>query len=158
VISALAENGDLATHLNDKSVASAAGKIGGRFKVVRTELEATTMPLRDFVCQQLEEHLAVWGISFSFPPQEEILSHKRAFEEMMSAFHQVYPDYGLLIVVDELLDYLRTRDDHQIILDLNFLRVLARSARTSASASSPASRKRSLTRRDFSSLRTRFAE
>ena len=124
VISALAENGDLATHLNDKSVASAAGKIGGRFKVVRTELEATTMPLRDFVCQQLEEHLATWGISFSFPPQEEILSHKRAFEEMMSAFHQVYPDYGLLIVVDELLDYLRTRDDHQIILDLNFLRVL----------------------------------
>jgi hypothetical protein len=60
--------------LNDKSVASAAGKIGGRFKVVRTELEATTMPLRDFVCQQIEEHLAVWGISFSFPPQEEILS------------------------------------------------------------------------------------
>jgi len=35
VISALAENGDLATHLNDKSVANAAGKISGRFKVVR---------------------------------------------------------------------------------------------------------------------------
>jgi ABC-type lipoprotein export system ATPase subunit len=37
VISALAENGDLATHLNDKSVASAADTISGRFKVVRTE-------------------------------------------------------------------------------------------------------------------------
>ena len=124
VISALAENGDLAAGLNDKNVAVAAGKICGRFKVVRTELEATTMPLRDFVCQQLEEHLATWGISFSFPPQEQLLSHKRAFEEMMSAFHQKYPDHGLLVVVDELLDYLRTRDDHQIILDLNFLRVL----------------------------------
>ncbi len=108
VISALAENGDLAASLNDKNVAVAAGKICGRFKVVRTELEATTMPLRDFVCQQLEEHLATWGISFSFPPQEQLLSHKRAFEEMMSAFHQKYPDHGLLVVVDELLDYLRT--------------------------------------------------
>ncbi|EFQ22545.1 conserved hypothetical protein [Aminomonas paucivorans DSM 12260] len=124
VISALAENGDLVAHLNDKSVASAVSGISGRFKVIRAELEATTMPLRDFVCQQLEEHLATWGISFSFPPQEQLLSHKRAFEEMMSAFHQEYPDYGLLVVVDELLDYLRTRDDHQIILDLNFLRIL----------------------------------
>ena len=43
---------------------------------------------------------------------------------MMTAFYQKYPDHGLLLVVDELLDYLRTRDDHQIILDLNFLRVL----------------------------------
>jgi len=124
VISALAENGDLAASLNDKNVAAAAGKISGRFKVVRTELEATTMPLRDFICQQLEEHLATWGISFLFPPQEQILSHKRTFEEMMSTFHQKHPDHGLLVVVDELLDYLRTRDDHQIILDLNFLRVL----------------------------------
>ncbi|MDZ4164481.1 MAG: DUF6079 family protein [Smithellaceae bacterium] len=124
VISALAENGDLAAHLNDKSLAIAARRISGRFKVIRTELEATTMPLRDFVCQQLEEHLAAWGISFSFPPQDELLSHKHAFEEMMTAFHQKYPDHGLLLVVDELLDYLRTRDDHQIILDLNFLRVL----------------------------------
>src|SRR3989339_1699350 len=43
VISALAENDELATHLNDKSVALAAGKISGRFKVVRTEIGATTM-------------------------------------------------------------------------------------------------------------------
>jgi Family of unknown function (DUF6079) len=124
VISALAENGDLVGYVNKKSVAEAANRIGGRFKVIRTELEATTMPLRDFICQQLEEHLATWGISFSFPPQDKLLSHKHAFEEMMSEFHKEYPDHGLLIVVDELLDYLRTRDDHQIILDLNFLRVL----------------------------------
>ena len=36
VISALAENGDLLNYLNAKSVANAASKIGGRFKVVRT--------------------------------------------------------------------------------------------------------------------------
>ena len=124
VISGLAENPELASSLSNAEVADAASRITGKFKVVRTELEATTMPLRDFVCQQLEEHLAAWGISFSFPPQDELLSHKRAFEEMMVAFHAEYPDHGILFIVDELLDYLRSRDDHQIILDLNFLRVL----------------------------------
>ncbi|MCD6136834.1 ATP-binding protein, partial [Candidatus Bipolaricaulota bacterium] len=124
VISGLAENSELASSLSNSEVADAAARITGKFKVVRTELEATTMPLRDFICQQLEEYLTAWGISFSFPPQDELLSHKRAFEEMMAAFHVEFPDHGILFIVDELLDYLRSRDDHQIILDLNFLRVL----------------------------------
>jgi len=122
VISALAENGDLATHLNDKSVVSAAGKISGRFKVVRTEIGATTMSLRDILVAELEEHLAAMNVSFSFPPADKVPNNKRAFEEMMAAFHQEYPDHGLLLVVDELLDYLRTRKDQELILDLNFLR------------------------------------
>ena len=122
VISALAENSDLATYLNDKSVASAAAKISGRFKVVRTEIGATTMSLRDILVAELEEHLAAIGVSYSFPPADRISNNKRAFEEMMAAFHQEYPDHGLLLAVDELLDYLRTRKDQELILDLNFLR------------------------------------
>jgi hypothetical protein len=122
VISALAENGDLAMYLNDKSVASAAGKIGGRFKVVRTEIGATTMSLRDILVAELEEHLAAMGVSYSFPPADKVSNNKRSFEEMMTAFHQEHPDQGLLLVVDELLDYLRTRKDQELILDLNFLR------------------------------------
>ncbi len=122
VISALAENGDLARHLNDKSVSGAAGKISGRFKVVRTEIGATTMSLRDILVAELEEHLAAMGVSYSFPPSDKVSNNKRSFEEMMTAFHQVHPDHGLLLVVDELLDYLRTRKDQELILDLNFLR------------------------------------
>ena len=122
VISALAENGDLATHLNDKSVANAARKISGRFKVVRTEIGATTMSLRDILVAELEEHLAAMGVSYSFPPADKVSNNKRSFEEMMTAFHQEHPDHGLLLVVDELLDYLRTRKDQELILDLNFLR------------------------------------
>jgi hypothetical protein len=122
VISALAENGDLAMHLNDKSVASAAGKISGRFKVVRTEIGTTTMSLRDILVAALEESLAAMDVSYSFPPMDKVSNSKRSFEEMMTAFHQAYPDHGLLLVVDELLDYLHTRKDQELILDLNFLR------------------------------------
>ena len=103
-------------------MASAAGKIGGRFKVVRTEIGATTMSLRDILVAELEEHLAAIGVSYSFPPADKVPNNKRAFEEMMAAFYQEYPDHGLLLVVDELLDYLRSRKDQELILDLNFLR------------------------------------
>jgi len=122
VISAVAENGELSSHLNDRSVANAMGKIGGCFKVVRTEIGATTMSLRDILVAELEEHLTAMGVSYSFPSADNVPNNKRAFEEMMAAFHQEYPDHGLLLVVDELLDYLRSRKDQELILDLNFLR------------------------------------
>ncbi len=122
VISALAENSNLANLVNDKEVASAASQIGGKFKVIRTEIGSTTMSLRDILVGELEENLADMGVSYSFPSADKVPNNKRAFEEMMSAFHQTYPDQGLLLAVDELLDYLRTRKDHEIILDLNFLR------------------------------------
>ena len=122
VISSLAENAELSTLLNDSNVAAASKKIGGRFKVVRTEIGATTMSLRDILVSELEEHLASLGVSFAFPASDQVVSNKSAFEEMMSEFHQEYPEHGLLLVVDELLDYLRTRKDQELILDLNFLR------------------------------------
>ena len=121
VISAIAERAELLESVSP-GVADATQQIAGRFKVARTELGATTMDFREFVCSQLEEALAGWGIDYRFPPRDTIPNHKRAFEEMMSAFHERYPDQGLLLVVDELLDYLKSRRDQELVLDLNFLR------------------------------------
>ena len=122
VISAVAEHADLVQVLRHTDVAKAAGRVAGTFKVVRVEIGATTMSLRDLLCQELEEHLAQLGVSFAFPSAGEVRSHKPLFEQMMAAFQQRWPDHGLLLVVDELLDYLRTRTDHALILDLGFLR------------------------------------
>lgn len=122
VISAVAENGNLANFLNNENVASAARKISGRFKVIRTEIGAVTMSLRDILVSEIQEHLAAMGVSYAFPSADKVISNKRSFEEMMAAFHQKYPDLGLLLVVDELLDYLRTRKDQELMLDLGFLR------------------------------------
>ena len=41
---------------------------------------------------------------------------------MMSILMKKYPDKGLLLVVDELLDYLRGRKEQELTLDLGFLR------------------------------------
>jgi hypothetical protein len=41
---------------------------------------------------------------------------------MMTAFNEVHPNQGVLLVVDEFLEYLRSRKDHDLVLDLSFLR------------------------------------
>ena len=129
VISTICEHADLLSALGNAQVAQAARAIAGKFKAVRTEIGATTMSLRDILVGKLEEHLAAMGVTYTFPDASQVVSNKRAFEEMMAAFHHVYPDHGLLLVVDELLDYLRTRRDQELILDLNFLREVGESCR-----------------------------
>jgi hypothetical protein len=104
-------------------VRGAASVIAGRFQVVvRTEIGATTMSLRDVICSELEEQLEARGVKYAFPPASQLINHKAAFEAMMAAFHERYPDQGLLLVIDELLDFLRTRKDLELVLDLGFLR------------------------------------
>ncbi|MES9933568.1 MAG: DUF6079 family protein [Candidatus Sedimenticola sp. PURPLELP] len=122
VVSSLAADASLLEGLSHSGVRDEASKIAGRFKVIRTEIGATTMSLRDILVAELEEHLEKMGVEYVFPEADTITSHKGAFEDMMAKFGEVFPDHGLLLVVDELLDYLRTRKDQELILDLNFLR------------------------------------
>jgi len=122
VISALAEDEALLSELTNTAVADAANSIAGKFKVVRTEIGSTEMSLRDILVAELEMHLAGLGVDYAFPAPSEVSNNKRPLEQMMAAFNEKYPDQGLLLVVDELLDYLRSRKDQQLVLDLNFLR------------------------------------
>src|SRR5437870_1744054 len=62
------------------------------------------------------------GLSFSFPADDQADSNKDDLSNMMDQFSQKYPNHGLLLVVDELLDYLRSRKQHDLILDLGCLR------------------------------------
>jgi len=122
VVSSLAADASLLEKVNHAGVRKAATQIAGRFKVIRTEIGATTMSLRDILVAELEENLEKLGVEYVFPEAGTITSHKRAFEDMMAKFGEVFPEQGLLLVVDELLDYLRTRKDQELVLDLNFLR------------------------------------
>lgn len=123
VISAIAERADLAGQLTNDRVAEAADQVAGQFKVIRAEIGGVEMALRDIVAAELSSHLADMGVDFDFREAAEgKATNKDAFVEMMAAFSDVHPDQGLLLVIDELLDYLRTREERALILDLNFLR------------------------------------
>ena len=131
LISAIAEHADLVESIKNPSVRADAASIAGKFKVARTELN-TTMSLRDALCSTIETYLASIGVSYTFPPADKIVNNKIALEEMMAAFAEKYPQQGLLLVVDEMLDYLRSRmgqGSYAVIADFNFLREIGEVAR-----------------------------
>ncbi|WP_419601225.1 DUF6079 family protein [Thiolapillus sp.] len=121
VLSLIAEDAAYVPMIRHPKVAKAAETIAGKFKVHRIEI-SSQMPLRDIITQELELFLESQGVSFNFPPADKVVNNKAAFEKMMAAFDEVHPNQGLLLVVDEFLEYLRSRKDHDLVLDLSFLR------------------------------------
>lgn len=125
VISALAEHGDLVDDLGQARVAAAVcNGVAGRFQVLRTEVGTTRMALRDILFGHLEGFLVERGIEHHFPNMLETSNSKDPLIAMMARFGELFPEQGLLLVVDELLEYLLSRNEHELILDLNFLREL----------------------------------
>lgn len=130
-VAGVAERQELLEHLTDDATRQEAAAIAGRFKVLRVEIGAVTTDLRTILTNELTRGLAELGVTYEFPSADGLTNNKAALEEMMAAFEQAYPNHGLLLAIDEMLDYLRGRKDAQIILDLGFLRELGEFTRNS---------------------------
>jgi hypothetical protein len=123
VISSLAEYPDMAARVANEKVQQAAAAIAGRFKVIRVEV-ASERSLRDSLLEEIETALTKWGTPYHFPAADQVTNNKDILIEAADCFRQKYPEQGILLVVDELLDYLRSREERKLILDLGFLREL----------------------------------
>jgi hypothetical protein len=123
VISSLAEYPDMAARLSNEGVRQATAAIAGRFKVIRVEI-TSERSLRDSLLEEMETALAEWGTPYQFPAADQVTNNKDILVEAVGCFRGRYPDQGILLVVDELLDYLRSREERKLILDLGFLREL----------------------------------
>ena len=124
VISSIAENADLLPLAQNTQFRENAKVIAGRFEVLRIEIGATTMSLRTIITGEIEKDLARRGISYKFPNVSDVANNKDALNDMMAAFDEKYPNRGYLVVVDELLDYLKSRKDNELMQDINFMREL----------------------------------
>jgi hypothetical protein len=124
VISAIAERDELKDQLTDERVKEASRIFSGKFKVVRVEIGSVTRGLREILLDELQSALNSWDVSFTFPSANQVNNNKTAIIQAVAAFQEKYSGMGILLVVDELLDYLRTREQRALILDLGFLREL----------------------------------
>ncbi len=91
---------------------------------MRVEIGSVTRGLREILLDELQAELSSWGISIVFPPADQVNNNKTLIIQAVAAFQEKFPGMGILLVVDELLDYLRTREQRALILDLGFLREL----------------------------------
>ncbi|WP_370323776.1 DUF6079 family protein [Euzebya sp.] len=131
VIAGIAEFPDLLDVVTKETVRTALEPLRGTFQVIRFDIGASGMSLRDIVCQELTKGLAAMGVDYQFPPFDQVSGTKDHLVEMMAAFEAVYPDKGLLFALDELLDYLRGRKDAELFQDLAFLREVGESSKNS---------------------------
>lgn len=130
VVAGVAEFGELADALRHDGAKDAAQPIAGKFKAIRFDIGSTTLSLRDIVCTELGRGLAAIGVEHEFPDWSSVTGTKDALVDMMSSFEAVYPDHGLLFVLDEMLEYLRGRRDGELIQDLTFLREIGEICRS----------------------------
>lgn len=124
VLSAIAEHADLVTLIRNEAVRQAASSIAGKFQVVRAEIGGVERSFRDIVLGELQQFLERVGTPYPFPPADQITNNKALLIEAMAGFNARYPNSGVLFVLDELLDYLRSREERALLLDLGFLREL----------------------------------
>lgn len=124
VISAIATDADNLQYLQNKQFAKDMECIAGKFEVLRIEIGGVTMSLREILFGFIEDDFAARGIAFDVPDFSTVRDNKKLIKDMMMAFSTKYPDKGYLIVVDEFLSYLTSRDERQIVLDLEFFRAL----------------------------------
>ncbi len=122
VVSSIAEHGELVGLLTSDAVNDAASPVAGRYQVIRAEIGATQMSLRDIITTELTQGLQRIGVEFEFPDMTKATGTKKDLVRMMQAFEAVHPEQGLLFVLDEMLDYLASRRDNELRVDLAVLR------------------------------------
>ena len=122
LVSAIAENADLVVHIQNEDLREGLKSIAGRYKVLRFEI-GTDKPLKDIVFAQIERYLKKEGIDFTFDADSNF-SWKELIQQMISEFESTYPNQHFLIVIDELLEYLKGRKPNELHNDLMLLRQL----------------------------------
>lgn len=124
VLSAVAADAGNIRYLQNEKFKTQVQPIAGKFEVLRMEIGGLVMPLYDVIMGFVQEDFDRRGIDFSVPDYVSVKSLKAVIADMMIAFSGKYPDKGYLIVVDEFLSYLSSRNEREIVLDLEFFRAL----------------------------------
>ena len=124
-IAAIATDADNLQFAQNKRFAKDMEIVAGKFEVLRLKADGLTMPLREVILAEIEDDFANRGINYTVPDLNNVRDNARLIKEVMQVFQSKYPDKGYMIVIDELLSYLISRDERQIVLDLAFLQSMA---------------------------------
>lgn len=123
LVSLIAEDEELVELVNDSKPKEELRKIAGQFKVLRFEL-GNTESLWEIITFRVEKYLSELGVNFSFE-NHGALPYYDKIMLMMAEFEEKFPDKGFLIVIDEMLAYLKGRSDANLLnQDLAVLQAL----------------------------------
>jgi hypothetical protein len=122
LVSVIAENENLVKLIQNDDLKKVFKPIAGKYKVLRFEI-GTDRPLKDIVFSQIERFLKRDGLDYKFN-EDSNESWKSLIQDMMASFEEKYPHHHFLVVIDEVLEYLKGRNPTSLNNDLMLLRQL----------------------------------
>ncbi len=130
LVSLIAENEELLELVQEEKPRESLKAIAGKFKVLRFELGGTDS-LWDFVTYKIENYFNTIGINFSFDGHGTI-TYADKLKIMMGEFEDKFPNKGFIIVIDEMLAYLKGRSTpDKLNQDLQVLQALGQACDSS---------------------------
>ena len=128
LFSLIAEDEKYLQYVTDEQAKADLAKIAGKYKVLRFEINSEK-ELWGIICYQIDKFLAVNGIDYSLTADTSFENNDVKLQKMMAAFEEKFPDKGLLLVIDEMLAYLKGRSGADSLnRDLQVLQALAQIA------------------------------
>ncbi len=110
LFSIIAENADYLPLLQSQKASEWLKTIAGKYKVHRFEL-GNNQELWDIVCYQIDKALVAWGVDYSISDDNSPAPYSDKIQLMMDAFEEVHSDKGFMLVIDEMLSYLKGRSE-----------------------------------------------
>ena len=119
-------NPSLRTLVKNKDVRKAAETITRKFYTVQFELQPVNVDLAYFFFRELEKQIKR-EYGFDIPKYEDgvTLDIKEHLSNIIQQLKEKDPSKGLLVVVDEVSDFLQAKEEYKIKRDFQFLRVVA---------------------------------
>lgn len=124
LFSIIAENADYLDLVQSEKAKEWLKTIAGKYKVYRFEL-GNNQELWEVITFKIDAALEEWGVDYRISDDDSPRSYSEKLELMLAAFEEVYPDKGFMLVVDEMLAYLKGRSEPaKLNRDLQVLQAL----------------------------------
>ena len=124
LFSLIAEDADYLPLVNDDKARQVLANIAGKYKIIRFEL-GNDDELWKIICFQIDRSLEEFGVDYKLSSDISQDTYYNKLQRMMAHFESKFPDKGLMLVIDEMLAYLKGRSDGaKINRDLAVLQAL----------------------------------
>lgn len=124
LFSIIAENADYLPMVQSEKAREWLKTIAGKYMVYRFEL-GNSQELWEVITYKIDTALEAWGVDYSISDDTSPRSYSEKLELMLAAFEEKYPDKGFMLVVDEMLAYLKGRSEPaKLNRDLQVLQAL----------------------------------
>lgn len=123
-ISLVLQDKDLTDLVQDEQVRKALESVDREYTIVQFELPATQeISLAEIFYDQLQDQLKnKYGIEVRGFDIKREYDHKTYMEEIVSTIKKKDPSLGLMIIIDEVSDFMKQKKKHDMHFDLQFMR------------------------------------